>query len=893
VGGSRSHQRRRAQFVVCLALSIALGLGLAGTAWAAVTYGPTVKPLGPEQTVFDYTTDHCSVDAWDIPDQPARAFKDDHNPQRVHLHFDVASNRVYRNIGTSLDDASKVGRHNCSSSGVAISGGNPDPSMFDQYEWLTAPYTPDGHTVYSLTHEELRAWQSPNNCQLPANNDTTKCWYNAIVLYTSHNSGDWFDRFPDWPPPSHLVANVPYKWDTGTGTGPYTGKGPYGTYSPSNIIKKQPDDGYYYNLFRANLPSGPSTTCAMRTNDLSNPGSWRAWGDGPDADATDSYEVQFVNPYTYNFTGADPASAHMCKNVGAGSLDGASETLTYNSYYGKYMVAGTRGTWGSEPGFYYSLSDDLINWSPRQLLVGRDTQFSYQCGGPDPVVDISVLDPSSTSRNFETVGRDAYLYYVIFHPDSNCQFGPDRDMLRLQVRFSKAPTASFTVSPNPVPTGQQVTFDGSGSSDSDGTIANYKWDLDGNGTFETDSGTTPTTSRSYSVGGTVAVKLRVTDNDGAWNDKTVNLTVTSPQNQPPTAAFTPSPNPALTNQTVTFNGSASSDPDGTIANYKWDLDGNGTFETDSGTNSTTSRSYATSGTLTVKLRVTDTGGAINDTSRSLIITNRPPTASFAAAPNPAVTGQVVIFDGSTSGDLDGTIAKYEWDLDGNSTFETNTGANPKISRTYSAAATLIVGLRVTDNKGATATTTRVLTINLANGPVASMSITPNPAQAGQTVVLDGSASSGDGSTITKFEWDLDGDSAFETGTGSTPTASRSYATSGTLTLQLRVTDNNGLTGTTFGILTVDGSVVPEPFPAPSPIPTPSPAPSPPPATQQTSTQASCLATRNKRIARLTRALRRARRGLARAHTGAAKRRYRSQVKSLSKRLKRLRATSCS
>ena len=48
------------------------------------------------------------------------------------------------------------------------------------------------------------------------------------------------------------------------------------------------------------------------------------------------------------------------------------------------------------------------------------------------------------------------------------------------------------------------------------------------------------------------------------------------QNQRPVASFTATPNPATAGTTVTFNGSASSDPDGTIAKYEWDLDGNGT-----------------------------------------------------------------------------------------------------------------------------------------------------------------------------------------------------------------------------------------------------------------------------------------------------------------------------
>ena len=56
-------------------------------------------------------------------------------------------------------------------------------------------------------------------------------------------------------------------------------------------------------------------------------------------------------------------------------------------------------------------------------------------------------------------------------------------------------------------------------------ITNYKWDLDGNGSFETDTGTTPSTSRSYSAAGNVIATLRVTDNDGATSDASRTVTI--------------------------------------------------------------------------------------------------------------------------------------------------------------------------------------------------------------------------------------------------------------------------------------------------------------------------------------------------------------------------------
>jgi PKD repeat protein len=85
---------------------------------------------------------------------------------------------------------------------------------------------------------------------------------------------------------------------------------------------------------------------------------------------------------------------------------------------------------------------------------------------------------------------------------------------------NQAPTASFTSTPPSPTTGQAVSFAGSASSDSDGTISGYSWDF---GDGATGSGATP--SHSYATAGTYAVRLTVTDNDGTPGNLTQNVAV--------------------------------------------------------------------------------------------------------------------------------------------------------------------------------------------------------------------------------------------------------------------------------------------------------------------------------------------------------------------------------
>jgi len=85
--------------------------------------------------------------------------------------------------------------------------------------------------------------------------------------------------------------------------------------------------------------------------------------------------------------------------------------------------------------------------------------------------------------------------------------------------------------------------------------------------------------------------------------------------------------------------------------------------------------------------------------------NLPPTATLAAPAR--VTAGSVTFDASGSSDPDGTIVRFQWDVDGSPTngYEIDTGAVPRLSRTL-AAGSYIVGVRVTDNRGAFAQTSK-------------------------------------------------------------------------------------------------------------------------------------------------------------------------------------------
>jgi hypothetical protein len=364
---------------------------------------PPLALVGPEETVFDHSEDACSPN--DIPDAAARAFRD--AGDQVHL---IASHYVTRGmVGRSLDSV----RHDCRR--LMVSDFDGDPARFDDREWLTSPYTTDGRTVHALVHNEYQGYKHPGRC---TSEEPLDCWYNSITLARSVDGGRTFTHAP---PPRHLIATVPYRYTPGLN--------PYGLFQPTNINYRT-EDGHYYALIQAEpFRTQRAGTCVMRTPRLDRPDAWRAW-DGR------AFSVRFVNPYQES-----GASGHVCAPVSYPEITKMTGSLTYNTYLGKYVLVapagkqlpGRRGpTWG----FYYSTSDDLIDWEPRQLIREAVLTTTYRCGGPDPVGYPSLLDPESPSRNFETTGRRPWLYFTRFHYEQ-CRNVLNRDLVRVRVRFAR------------------------------------------------------------------------------------------------------------------------------------------------------------------------------------------------------------------------------------------------------------------------------------------------------------------------------------------------------------------------------------------------------------------------------------------------------------------------
>ncbi len=164
-------------------------------------------------------------------------------------------------------------------------------------------------------------------------------------------------------------------------------------------------------------------------------------------------------------------------------------------------------------------------------------------GVPDPATRTAFVQGAAAPVDLQ-IGPAGDLFYVDF---------TGGNIHRVRYVEGMAPQAVINASPTAGATPLTVTFDGSGSQDSDGTTLSFAWDLDGDGTFGDAS--VPRTTYTYGAAGSYRPSLKVTDADGLSSVAAVTI---SAGNSAPTAVIdTPSAPPRWrVGQSIAFSGHA-------------------------------------------------------------------------------------------------------------------------------------------------------------------------------------------------------------------------------------------------------------------------------------------------------------------------------------------------
>ncbi|WP_341991606.1 hypothetical protein [Azorhizobium sp. AG788] len=332
---------------------------------------------GGESIIFDQRTQAC--DASDLPDAPARAFR---NAQgQMVLFAPNFRNRAF--VGPDL-------RHLARDCTVRFAAkGARDPAMLDDRTWLHAFHTTDGTHVFAFASASFIPYRHGEPCAAGA--ERTACWRNGIVALRSSDGGRSFADSA--PPPGHVVMPP----DT------YTPdvKNPPGYISATNIVPFQGD--LYSIVWRRDADARQSRNCLVRAKG-GNVDHWEVWtgaGFTPLADlASSGWKVAQTD----------------CAAIGARGLPAIRGLVLHaasNTFVAVFQQRRRSLGGALEEGFFTATSKDLITWSAPRLLAS----LPLRAGPGDTGTFVgypSLIDGSSPDRDFGTIDASADLVFVRF-----------------------------------------------------------------------------------------------------------------------------------------------------------------------------------------------------------------------------------------------------------------------------------------------------------------------------------------------------------------------------------------------------------------------------------------------------------------------------------------------
>jgi len=356
-------------------------------------------------------------------------------------------------------------------------------------------------------------------------------------------------------------------------------------------------------------------------------------------------------------------------------------------------------------------SSAVVNWTTNEA---SDTQVQYGTTtsyGSSTTLNSAMV--TSHSQSISGLAASTLYHYRVLSRDAsnNLATSGDYTFTTSALPDTTAPVISNVQATNITASTVIITWttnEASTSQTNYGMTSSYGYSTALNASLETIHSVSITGLSGYTT-----YNYRVRSKDAAGNEATsANYSFTTSNNSPTIDSFTADPTTGVKPLIVNFT-TTSSDSDGYITKYEWDFDGDGVYEEDTGNIGSTFHTYSNAGAYNAKVRITDNKGAtvvsngITVTAHSS--TNQPPVISFFNISPSSGTAPLQVTISATASASNGTIVSYEWDFDGNGTYDATTTTNP-VSYTYNEG-TYTARVRITDDKGAVATSESNITVS--------------------------------------------------------------------------------------------------------------------------------------------------------------------------------------
>lgn len=357
-----------------------------------------------------------------------------------------------------------------------------------------------------------------------------------------------------------------------------------------------------------------------------------------DGDATADFDPAHSSRALTGIVIADPAPAHLVR-VRATDAGGRAGDATIELNVRAANEAPPVGEFAFAPATVQSGEPVTFDASASQLsdidgsLLGpvgqnpADVKFRWDFGDGSPVVETST---ASIDHTFAGSGKVTVSVVVLDQRAAPATLS-DPEEQQITVRpgatDANAPAVSLErqghAADAPVFAKRDITLTAGASRAAAGHAPlTFAFDLDGDGTFERAGGTEPSVTFSPARPGPLTVSVKATDIYGSSATASLTFDVKEEPAKAPTAMIQGPAELTLTGvaarATYDATGSQGNNLDPAVT-FRWDLDGDGSFETPTATTPQVTASFNTAGPKRIGLRVSDTYGNSADVEMTTIV----------------------------------------------------------------------------------------------------------------------------------------------------------------------------------------------------------------------------------------------------------------------------------